>query len=113
MANTARSIAVQQQAGLGTASSPASAKLLMATLAGFAALFPLLHLAFGGLNYWLHMLLFISMNIADHRDPPFEPVRGEPVGGPRLRRTAPQRPEASACGTARAAAPLHCPPNIL
>jgi branched-chain amino acid transport system permease protein len=64
MANTARSIAVQQQAGLGTASSPASAKLLMAALAGFAALFPLLHLALGGLNYWLHMLLFISMNIA-------------------------------------------------
>src|SRR5688572_20056001 len=64
MADIARSIAATGQAGLGSAASPASAKLLMATLAAFAALFPLLHLAVGGLNYWLHMLLFIFMNIA-------------------------------------------------
>jgi len=28
------------------------------------AAFPLAHLYFGGLNYWLHMLLFVFMNIA-------------------------------------------------
>jgi branched-chain amino acid transport system permease protein len=64
MADIARSVAAAGQAGRGSAASPASAKLLMAALAAFAALFPLLHLALGGLNYWLHMLLFIYMNIA-------------------------------------------------
>ncbi len=29
-----------------------------------AATFPLLHLAIGGLNYWLHMALFLFMNVA-------------------------------------------------
>ncbi len=36
------------------------AGLLLALAAGF----PLLHLYQGGLNYWLHMLLFIYMNVA-------------------------------------------------
>ncbi len=36
------------------------AGLLLAGAAGF----PLLHLHYGGLNYWLHMLLFVYMNIA-------------------------------------------------
>ncbi len=41
--------------------SPAAlAGLLLVLAAGF----PLLHLYQGGLNYWLHMLLFIYMNIA-------------------------------------------------
>ena len=57
-------IASSQPVAAGHAASPASAKLLMAALVAFAALFPLLHLAIGGLNYWLHMLLFIYMNVA-------------------------------------------------
>src|SRR5687768_16512787 len=60
----AGNIAKLQPVAAGAVSSPASAKLLMAALVAFAALFPLLHLAIGGLNYWLHMLLFIYMNVA-------------------------------------------------
>ena len=41
-----------------------SPRALMAALGIFALAFPLLHLAVGGLNYWLHMLLFIYMNVA-------------------------------------------------
>ena len=37
---------------------------LMAVLVLAALLFPLLQVAVGGLNYWLHMGLFIFMNIA-------------------------------------------------
>jgi branched-chain amino acid transport system permease protein len=46
------------------ASSAAGAKALMTGLVALALAFPLLHLAVGGLNYWLHMLLFIYMNVA-------------------------------------------------
>ena len=44
------------------ASTSRRALILLLFLA--AALFPLLHLAVGGLNYWLHMALFLFMNIA-------------------------------------------------
>jgi branched-chain amino acid transport system permease protein len=33
-------------------------------LLALAAFFPVFHLYWGGLNYWLHMLLFVYMNIA-------------------------------------------------
>ncbi len=39
-------------------------RTLMTVLVVAALAFPLLQLAFGGLNYWLHMLLFVFMNIA-------------------------------------------------
>jgi len=42
----------------------AGRRAFMAALIAFAAAFPLLHLAVGGLNYWLHMGLFLYMNIA-------------------------------------------------
>lgn len=47
-----------------TAPSAAGKRTLMTVLVVAALAFPLLQLAFGGLNYWLHMLLFIFMNIA-------------------------------------------------
>lgn len=44
---------------------PARDRQVFITLLVVAALaFPLLHVAVGGMNYWLHMLLFIFMNIA-------------------------------------------------
>jgi branched-chain amino acid transport system permease protein len=46
------------------APSGASKITLVGLLFALAAFFPLLHLYYGGLNYWLHMLLFIYMNIA-------------------------------------------------
>jgi len=46
------------------APSTTGKRTLMAALVVAALAFPLLQLAFGGLNYWLHMLLFIFMNIA-------------------------------------------------
>jgi len=47
-----------------TASPSRSRALLVGLLLASAALFPLLQLYHGGLNYWLHMLLFIYLNIA-------------------------------------------------
>jgi branched-chain amino acid transport system permease protein len=50
---------------LALAAAPsASRRIAIALLLAFAAGFPLLHLWQGGLNYWLHMLLFIYMNVA-------------------------------------------------
>jgi branched-chain amino acid transport system permease protein len=46
------------------AAPSASRRIAIALLLACAALFPLLHLWQGGFNYWLHMLLFIYMNIA-------------------------------------------------
>jgi len=46
------------------ANSAASKRAVMIVLVVAALAFPLLQVAFGGLNYWLHMLLFIFMNIA-------------------------------------------------
>jgi branched-chain amino acid transport system permease protein len=46
------------------ATSSASKVVLVGLLLALAAFFPLLHLYHGGLNYWLHMLLFVYMNIA-------------------------------------------------
>jgi len=46
------------------AAPSASRRLVIALLLALAAGFPLLHLYQGGLNYWLHMLLFTYMNIA-------------------------------------------------
>jgi branched-chain amino acid transport system permease protein len=46
------------------AASSASKVLCIGLLLALAAGFPLLHLYQGGLNYWLHMLLFAYMNIA-------------------------------------------------
>jgi branched-chain amino acid transport system permease protein len=51
------------QEGGGAAASGSKVLLIGLLLAGSAG-FPLLHLYYGGLNYWLHMLLFIYMNIA-------------------------------------------------
>lgn len=44
--------------------SPVSKRVFISVLVITAAAFPLLHLAIGGLNYWLHMVLFLFMNIA-------------------------------------------------
>ena len=46
------------------AASPVSRRVFISVLVIAAAAFPLLHLAIGGLNYWLHMALFLFMNIA-------------------------------------------------
>jgi branched-chain amino acid transport system permease protein len=51
------------QEGGGAAASGSKVLLIGLLLTGSAG-FPLLHLYYGGLNYWLHMLLFIYMNIA-------------------------------------------------
>jgi branched-chain amino acid transport system permease protein len=55
-------IAVPKGAEIAPASR--SRAVLISLLLAFSAAFPLLHLYHGGLNYWLHMLLFIYMNIA-------------------------------------------------
>lgn len=47
-----------------TGTPSGSKRLFIGLLIATAFAFPLLHLAFGGLNYWLHMLLFILMNVA-------------------------------------------------
>lgn len=39
-------------------------RVFIAALVAAAVAFPALHLAIGGLNYWLHMGLFVFMNIA-------------------------------------------------
>ncbi len=44
--------------------SPVGKRVFISVLVITAAAFPLLHLAIGGLNYWLHMVLFLFMNIA-------------------------------------------------
>ncbi|MCB1486698.1 MAG: branched-chain amino acid ABC transporter permease [Bauldia sp.] len=46
------------------AATTTSKRATIAMLIVAALVFPLLQVAFGGLNYWLHMLLFIFMNIA-------------------------------------------------
>jgi branched-chain amino acid transport system permease protein len=46
------------------AASPISRRVFISVLVIAAATFPLLHLAIGGLNYWLHMALFLFMNVA-------------------------------------------------
>jgi branched-chain amino acid transport system permease protein len=51
-------------AGTGIAAPARSRALLVGLLLAVAALFPLLQLYNGGMNYWLHMLLFIYLNIA-------------------------------------------------
>ena len=45
-------------------SASAGRRTLIAGLLIAAALFPLIHVAVGGLNYWLHMGLFLFMNVA-------------------------------------------------
>src|SRR3990167_10081460 len=39
-------------------------RLFIALLLAGTLGFPLVHLAFGGMSYWLHMLLFVYMNVA-------------------------------------------------
>ena len=46
------------------ASSPVTKRVFIAALVIAATCFPFLHLAIGGLNYWLHMGLFLFMNVA-------------------------------------------------
>jgi branched-chain amino acid transport system permease protein len=64
MARSARVLDAGPAAALDEAPSAASRRALISLLLAFAALFPMLHLYQGGLNYWLHMLLFVYMNIA-------------------------------------------------
>jgi branched-chain amino acid transport system permease protein len=64
MARSAKILDAAPAAGLNEASSAASRLALIGLLLAFAALFPVLHLYQGGLNYWLHMLLFAYMNVA-------------------------------------------------
>jgi branched-chain amino acid transport system permease protein len=45
-------------------SGSVSKRLFIAVLVVGTLGFPLIHLAFGGMSYWMHMLLFIYMNIA-------------------------------------------------
>lgn len=64
MTSAAGNVAPSPGAGVERAAASAGAKLLILLLIAFAMLFPALHLYVGGLNYWLHMLLFVYMNIA-------------------------------------------------
>jgi branched-chain amino acid transport system permease protein len=64
MARSAKVLDAGRVAGLDQASSAASRRALIGLLLAFVALFPVLHLYRGGLNYWLYMLLFAYMNIA-------------------------------------------------
>jgi branched-chain amino acid transport system permease protein len=50
--------------GVDIAPASRSRAVLVGLLLAVAALFPLLQVYAGGLNYWLHMLLFIYLNIA-------------------------------------------------
>lgn len=64
MARSAKVLDAGPAAGLDAAPSAASRRALIGLLLAVAALFPVLHLYQGGLNYWLHMLLFVYMNVA-------------------------------------------------
>jgi branched-chain amino acid transport system permease protein len=58
-------MATTASGSLSVAEAPTAGKrALISTLIVAAVAFPLLHLTIGGLNYWLHMLLFIYMNVA-------------------------------------------------
>jgi branched-chain amino acid transport system permease protein len=54
----------QATAPESAAGGEGSRRALFATLILAALAFPLLHVAVGGLNYFLHMALFLYMNIA-------------------------------------------------
>jgi branched-chain amino acid transport system permease protein len=64
MARSAKILDAAPAAGLDEARAAASRRALIGVLLAVAALFPALHLYQGGLNYWLHMLLFAYMNVA-------------------------------------------------
>jgi branched-chain amino acid transport system permease protein len=64
MARSAKTMASGQGVDVQAADSSASRVVLVSVLLAAAAGFPLLHLYYGGLNYWLHMLLFAYMNVA-------------------------------------------------
>ena len=64
MGRSAKIMASGQGADVQAADSSASRVVLVSLLLAMAAGFPLLHLYYGGLNYWLHMLLFAYMNVA-------------------------------------------------
>ena len=59
-----RGAGIAAAGGAGIAPPARSRTLLVGLLLAVAALFPLLQLTHGGMNYWLHMLLFIYLNIA-------------------------------------------------
>jgi branched-chain amino acid transport system permease protein len=63
MARSAKTLGSQPVAVEAEGSTTSRNVLALMLIAGAAA-FPLLHLHVGGLNYWLHMLLFAYMNIA-------------------------------------------------
>lgn len=60
MSSSAENIAT----GSARAAPPLGSRGFIAALVILAAAFPLLHIAVGGLNYWLHMGLFLFMNVA-------------------------------------------------
>jgi branched-chain amino acid transport system permease protein len=64
MARSAKILGSGQGAGVQVADSSLSRVVLVGLLLAAAAGFPLFHLYHGGLNYWLHMLLFAYMNVA-------------------------------------------------
>ena len=64
MARSAKTMGSGQAAVVPAADASASRAVLVWLLIAAAAAFPLLHLYQGGLNYWLHMLLFAYMNVA-------------------------------------------------
>jgi branched-chain amino acid transport system permease protein len=64
MARSAKALDSEERAGAAAAEASTSRAVLVALLLAAAAGFPLLHLYHGGLNYWLHMLLFTFMNVA-------------------------------------------------
>ena len=51
-------------APVGAPAANVSRALFMAALVAVAAAFPLVHLTVGGFSYWLHMGLFVFMNVA-------------------------------------------------
>lgn len=58
------SVAESHSPSSAVADVAAPRRLFMLALVLIAALFPLVHIAVGGLNYWLHMGLFLFMNVA-------------------------------------------------
>jgi branched-chain amino acid transport system permease protein len=64
MARSAKILGAGQAGGVPGERSSASRLVLIGLLLAFAVFFPVWHLYRGGLNYWLHMLLFVYMNIA-------------------------------------------------
>jgi len=64
MVRAAKTLDSRRQVDLGAEEPAASRAVLVGLLIAAAAAFPLLHLYQGGLNYWLHMLLFTYMNVA-------------------------------------------------